>query len=399
MSDSQREYAIIEREVLRLSAEVVRMQAEYDLTDGVDDEEEKAEIDAFVTTIEGLQERQAALTAAGVGAAQAAIKGDAEPIVIIPSDQIDYYDDDLQRFFGTRMAAYGSRCSQAILGARGELNVDVPSKGFTSANLFDVVRITPGSGLFAPVTKALTNLMIAYVETMDVSPGRSFVDIGNDLSSYWINYQKLMSEDSTERQDEYHEFVKAFRGSDDSDTVSRNLIHREIETFVAGMTEAKLVARAFLLKCFECLDDPWIELDSLWEEEGYETGDVSLNLHLRDNQFSLASGYIDDAPGALVKALTLNFGRETSCVDLPLAIRINVVVFFKDRGHPREQDEEFNVSFEVRRLSREIGNQSFSFNIPGASYPDMEEALINAKAAFEAQKPYLGVKLGQLGGD
>ena len=151
----------------------------------------------------------------------------------------------------------------------------------------------------------------------------------------------------------------------------------------------------------QCLDDPVIEMDRFYESDGYETGDVTLYFSYREGSFSFRSGYIDDAPQQLVDALRRNFGPATRCVDLPLAMRCQISVYYRDRDDEDDDDdtrEWVNNSFLARRRSRSPGNTRFAYSLEtgrGAEGEAKQEAL----AAWESQQPYLRISLGQLSGD
>lgn len=407
MTDFNMELDIIQSEIKRLTTEVTCLRAEYDLDDGVDDELEQAEIDELDQMIEELRLREAEIIAetGGVTEEEDGPPPDFEldPIEIIASDPIDYYADELQQFFGTRMANWASRCSQAILGARTELNVvEVPSKGFGASNLYDIAKIIPGTGQYVAACKVLVALTTSFIDAMDVKPGRNFADIGHDLSKHWIELQRLFSSDSDERREMYEEFVVAFKGSDKGDTVPRDLIRREIEIYAAAKAEPTKIAREFLLKCFDCLDDPWIEMGSPFEEEGYETGSVRMKFYFNGDKFYYSGGYIDDAPGALVDALKRNFGGETKCIDLPLSIEILCKTGYLDIGDDDDDEktaETLYTYFSVTRRSRKAGSNNFAISGVGGRSPYATAAEKRMLAAFESQSPQCLPELRQLTGD
>lgn len=406
------ELDLVNREIERLTAEVNQLRIEYDLDDGVNDDAEQAEIDALEIAIRDLQERQERLraeTECMMPLVDDTPIIELEPINITGSPQISYYEDELKQFMGTRLGGWASRCSQAILGARTELNVQIPDDGFDVTSVVEVLTLIPGAGQFFDAGKKIYGLLEAVVRATNVRPGTSFADVGHDLSNAFIDFQGQMERDSTERNEIYDLWVSAYRQGDPDDQVPRDLIRSEIESWVSGMVTPNIIARRFLLKCFECLDDPAIELlDPNWhidpfsEAEGYETGDVSLRIVYRSGRWSLSSAYVDDAPQALVDALRRNFGASTRCIDLPLAMRCQIVVYYRDRGDQDEDDSTWDTVdtyFLARRRSREPGNQSFSYSLASDWNRYENAAKEEAVQAWETERPYLTVTLGQLGGD
>ena len=400
MTDFSVELDIVRQEIRRLGTEVQRMRTEYDLDDGVNDDEEQAEIDALDMAIRDLQNREGQLVAASRNMLP---MPDVNPAIVLEEIEIvgatDIYDVELQQFFGTRTASWAGRCARDVLDARSQLNVDIPDQGLTIEQVSGLYEIMPAVGQYVAATRTVLQAVNSAMSAVDTSAGQSFADVGAEMSAAWSRYQADMDRDSPTRQESYSAFAEAYRASNPSTDISVPEVRRAIETYVAGFPEGRLFARHFLLECMKCLDDPWIEPDSLWEEEGYETGDVSLQFHLRNRQFSLVRGYIDDAPQQLVDALKRNYGAQTCCMDLPLAMRMEIIVFFRDRGHPRETDEEFHVSIDLRRRSRTPGNESFDVTLPRGTYEDMDTAIQQGWAEFLSQKPFNQVSLGQLSGD
>ena len=226
------ELDLVSREIERLTAEVNRLQTEYDLDDGVNDDAEQAEIDALFMGIGDLQERRERLEAEADGAMPYVDPTpvlDLEPINVEASGMISYYEDELQQFMGTRMAGWASRCSQMILGARTELNVQVPDNGFDVTNLVEVISLVPVVGPFADAGNKIYGLLETTVNAINVVPETSFADIGHDLSNAFVDLQGQMERDSAERQELYSLWVEAYRAGDPNDQVPRDLIRRDIE--------------------------------------------------------------------------------------------------------------------------------------------------------------------------